>query len=745
MSETCKFRGIVTFERFYNEESYWGVFGVKTKDSIPHCDDEPLDDFDPYHEVIVAGKVQHLYVGSEYEFYTTPQFNKKYNTWQYSPLNVIAVVSEGADSSRLFLESILTTNQANALISVYPNIVQEVIDGKDDVDVSLLHGIGKPTWDKIKEKIISNYVISDVITLLQPLGVTFQAIKNLLKFEPEPSILRQKILDNPYVLTSAKGFGFQTVDRLALKIDPSLVNSGKRLFAYMKYYLSKAANDEGHTWVSFSEINNGIINDIPQCIDLFDKLVKEEQDGNFAGFFYRENDKLGLLKYRECETSIYSILKELENYAFAGVINTDNGIKVAENELGYSLTEEQKKVVKQIEKSNVVLFTGKAGVGKSTSARAILNSFEGCSIACCSLSAKAAQRIKEATGFEASTIHRLLGFNGTEYEFDSKNRLKYDVVFIDEASMLNCLIFYRLLSAIKEGAKVIICGDYAQLPPIGAGNVFSDLLKMQSEFNVSFLTKVHRQAEQSGILTDANKIREGIYPIESPLPQIVSGELKDMIYVFRESPPRIKDIAIKQYVKLCNARGKDNVVIAVPRKDTVDNSALELNKCIQPLLIDVSCTPYIIGPKNKFYIGDRVIQIENDGKRNIYNGEVGYVENVFPYAKPNQECMVVRFGNPDGTDKLISYTRDNLNTVLLGYAMSVHKLQGSEYDYTIVVLDNSHYVLLDTCLLYTGITRAKKMCLLISQPEAFNKAMRTNKNINRQTWLRSYYEEPLSS
>lgn len=753
MAEPVKFRGVVTFQRYYSEDSFWGVFNVRTKENLPFSEEmnqpnafEDDEDFEPYYIVCVAGKMQQLYVGSEYEFTATCEYSSKYKTWNYVPSNVTAIAPSSIEDTRFFLESILTENQVNVLIQEYPNIVQEIINGKDNVDTKKLKGIGDKTYANIKERIINNYVISDIISELQPYGVTLTAIKNLLKWEPQSAILKQKIKENPYCMTEAKGFGFQTVDKIALKRDPSLIDSSKRLIAFMKYYLNQAAESDGHTWVEMSQLKTGIIDQVPQCIDLFDKLVSLEEDGNFGGYFYIDNSKIGLSRYHDCEENIYKILESLELYSFPCNVDTEYGIKKAEKELGYSLSEDQKNVVKQIEKNNVVIFTGKAGSGKTSSAKAILNSFPNSSIACCSLSAKAAQRIQEATGFKAMTIHRLLEYGMGGFNRDSKNRLTQDVIFLDEASMVNCTLFYYLVSAIKEGAKLIICGDYAQLPPIGSGNVFTDILHMDNEFNVSVLKKVHRQAEASGILTDANKIRDGIYPIDGPKPQIINGELKDMAYVFRDDQYRIQDIVVDQFIKIKEKHGLDSVAIAVPRKDTVVNSSLEINKQIQMKVIDTKHTEYVQGVANKFYIGDRILQTENDGKRDIYNGEVGYVEKVNPHAKNDEVCMVARFKSTiNGEDKIIEYDREQLKSVLLSYAMSVHKLQGSEYDYIIVALDTSHYILLDRCMLYTAITRAKKMCILVSQPEAFRRAMKINKVNNRQTWLSLKYEGEMSA
>ena len=751
MAEPVKFRGIVVYQRYYSEDSFYGVFNVRTKEKLPFSEEvsqpnifEDDKNFEPYYIVCVAGKMQQLYVGSEYEFNANCEYNSRYKSWNYVPTSVITIAPTTIEETRFFLESLLTENQVNVLLEEYPNIVQEIMDGTDNVDVRKLYGIGEITYKKIRQKILDNYVISDIITMLQPCGVTYTQIKNLLKWESNSALLKQKIKDNPYCLTEARGFGFQTVDRYALKIDPSLINSGKRLIAFMKYFLNQRAEEEGDTWVELQQLKTGITNQIPQCTDIFDKLVNLDKDGEFAGYFYKDDSRIGLSRYHNCEEGIYEILGELNSYPFVEKIDTENGIKKAEKQLGYELSEEQREVVEKIKESNVVLFTGRAGSGKSSTARAILNSFPYSSIACCSLSAKAAQRIQEATGFEAMTIHRLLGYSPKGFTYTANNRMPYDIVFLDEASMVNCVLFYQLISAIKEGAKLIVCGDYAQLPPIGAGNIFSDLLHMDDCFNVFILRKVHRQAEASGILTDANKIREGVFPIEDPTAhpkkQIINGELKDMAYVFRDSNERIQDIVVSQFLKIKDKYGLDSVAIAVPRKDTVVNSALIINKQIQLNVIDTDNTPFVQGIYNRFYIGDRILQTENDSDRDIYNGEIGYVESVFPDAKKEETCMVARFKSTlNGEDKVIEYDREELGSVLLGYSLTTHKLQGSEYDYIIVALDNTHYTLLDRCMLYTAITRAKKMCILVSQPDAFKRAMKYNKVNSRQTWLSLKY------
>ena len=286
--------------------------------------------------------------------------------------------------------------------------------------------------------------------------------------------------------------------------------------------------------------------------------------------------------------------------------------------------------------------------------------------------AKAAQRITEATSFQASTIHRLLGAKGlNEFAYNYENPLPYDVILADECSMNNARIFYDLISAIKPGSRLIMSGDCQQLPPIGFGNIFSDILELKGQFNIYELTKVHRQAEKSGILTDANLIREGINPIQQPEFKIVSGELQDMYYMFRDNKQALNDIAIKMYLKSIEEDGLDDVIIITPRKKDCINSTIEINRIIQDKLISDN-KPFLKKGNLKFKLGAKVIQRVNNYDKNIFNGEIGYIVDIFK-AKPTDEynnMFTVQYPS-----KPITYSKNELDQIDLAYA-SIHLSQG---------------------------------------------------------------------
>ena len=741
--EEIKFKCVPVTQRYYSEDSSYGVFVFHTKDDIPEYDLVPPSPFQTDTEGLkmsmLVGNMQQLYIGSEYEVTATLDYNAKYKSYQYKPKIITSVTPKTEEQQKMFLTSIITDRQAETLLEKYPNIVEDIIKGTDNVDLKELKGIGETTYQSIKEKVLENYVISDILILLQPLGVKYSMIKKLLMGEPNPALLKEKLLDNPYIMLDLRGFGFKTVDSLALKLNPDIKVSAKRTYAFIKYHLKEIGNNQGHTWINIETLENAVRDNIPECMDVFERLIESEREKEIILHF--DGDKVGLYNYYELERDVYSILKDIQSYPCLELNEEDinEGISQAEKEQGFELTDEQREVVKASLNDNVCIIAGKAGTGKSTISRALLNIYKHAnySISCCALSAKAAQRITEATGFPASTIHRLLGVNPQKgFEHDHENPLTSDVILIDECSMINSYVYHAIVSAIKEGAKLIMCGDNRQLPPIGYGNIFGDLLLKTDSLHISHLTKVLRQAEKSGILSDANKIREGIMPIEQPELRIVNGELQDMTYMFRDTREGLRNIAIKSYLKAIEQDGMDEVAIIVPRKENCDNSTLEINIKLSDILLNKNGRTMKIG-KKEYLVGSKVMQVDNNYEKNVFNGEVGYITKIEEVQNGKEKTLefTVEFKMNDQT-KVITYTRNELDQLDLAYAMTIHKSQGSGYKTVIIIIDMTHYTLLDTCLLYTAITRAKKRCLLLAEPQAFKMCMDNNKSKSRQTWLK---------
>lgn len=422
---------------------------------------------------------------------------------------------------------------------------------------------------------------------------------------------------------------------MALKIRPDLKNSLERVTAFLKYYFSVLGEESGDTYIDFQKLREDVIDNIPECINEFDDfIISQRQSKNFL---WIDNDNVGLRKYYDKEMAVLETVINLNNGTVMNIDESyvDKVIRDAELSQGFEFDATQLDVIRGSLNKPVVLITGKAGTGKTSITRALLDiyTYNNMEIRCCALSAKAAQRITEATGYKASTIHRLLKYQQDsdssieeQFKYNSHNPLPIDVLFIDEFSMINVPLALSILSAVKQGTRVIICGDNRQLPPIGYGNVFNDLLGFSNKFTIYKLHKVHRQAEKSGILTNANKIRDGIDPIPRKEMRMVVGDNKDLIYQFRTNREGLRDIGIKSYLNAVNKFGIDNVVIITPRKSDCINSTAEINQIIQNNLLPNA--PSVKTINGILKVGAKVIQRVNNYDKDIFNGEIGYVTSI---------------------------------------------------------------------------------------------------------------------
>ena len=741
-----EFKIVVTYEKYYNDDTTWGTYIAYTEDDIPFFTNGEANKFDNSEEkkkfCNIVGKMQQLSIGGEYQIKAKYEYNKQYGH-QYKPLSIYALVPQTKEMQLLFLKTIIPEWMAENLINEYPNLVNDVANGTlKEIDYSKIKGVREITWNKVKEKIINNYLISDILMLLKPLGVTYTMIKKLLSDEPNPVLLKREIEKNPWVLTRVDNLGFKRVDDLALKLKPELIDSTQRLVSFIQYYFKDLGESKGHTWCSEKILRTAISNNVYECSDKVDWLFENNN------FLHIVNGRIGLKYYYDIEQQIYQLI--LDKSMVDTTINISDtaielAIKHAEEEQGFNYVVEQLDTIHKSLHRTVSLITGKAGTGKTSIMRAIVKAYteNNYMITASALSAMAAQRITEATEFPAMTIHRTLGCQGlNKFTYDMDNHLITDVAFLDEGSMVNASLFLHWLEAIGDNTRIIISGDHKQLPPIGFGNVFSDLVEMFDDSIVSKLIKPMRQAEKSGILVDANKIRENINPISEKLqPRIIHGELQDMYYMFRSNRQSLFNIAIKTFLKSVETDGIDNVVIAVPRRKDCLNSTNEINKVIQnELLGDVQQS--IEGFETNFKLGAKVMQTVNDYDKNVFNGEIGYITQIgerYESKKKKEEYCVVTYSDICGHDKLIEYTKKELTSLSLAYAMTVHKLQGAGRKTVIGIIDNTHHQLLDNCMLYTLLTRAKKRCLLLAEPSAFLQCIRTSHN-HRNTWLKSQTE-----
>lgn len=745
-NEVYEFEAIAEFEKFYSDNgSFYGAYNMSTLSELPKS--KVYNGFsidgksNKKYFINIAGKMQRLSLGCKYKIKATLSFNEKYNCWQYSPSEVNAIKPNSIEDSKKFLGSILTENQSNTLLESYPNIIDMVLEDKE-VDLSKTKGIKEKTFNKIKEKIIDSYGMSDLLIMLQPLGVSLKTIQKIKSLGTNTSIIKQKIIENPYILTQIKGLGFKKVDEIALKINPKMRESKFRTIAYLNhYFVYELGSSKGDTLTTLKKLEREVSNNINECLDVYRQIIKDNIKN--SKLLHIEYEYVGLKRYYINEFAVLNLLNKIDKYShdLSNEIDYNTILEQTQKRIGFNLTDEQLNAIKSTLNHGVTIITAKSGSGKTTSINGIIDLYKGYSISLCSLSAKASRRMTEATGHEAQTIHKLLGYGKSpdedkEFLYNAENPLSTDICIIDEASMANIDIFLALLRAIKPTGKIVIVFDSEQLPPIGYGNVATDLL--QSHFNICKLTKVHRQALKSGILVDGNKIRDQVSPIKEPALKEIHGELKDMCYMFRNDKEQIRDLLIKSYLKYIQDVGIENCAIIVPRKKDCINSIIEINNIIQDKLIP---------DKNGLNRGDvifkkgaRVIQKTNNADKGVINGELGYITSIYTKENKNEskpkEYFTIKFDNGN----VVEYERTELSDIELGYALTVHSVQGSEYDTVLVGIDYSHFTLLSSNLLYTAITRAKKRCLFVGEPRAFQDCIRKKAN-RRNTWLKRYFEQ----
>lgn len=637
----------------------------------------------------------------------------------------------------VFLSTILSEFQVKALSNAYPNNNLVDLIKEDKVDLSMVKGIGEAKLQSIKDKIAENEKYQRaIIKLSGEYGIPYTAVKRLSIKYGSPDILIDKITNNPYILTEVDGFGFKKVDEMALNmgVEP---DSKHRITSCAEYILNEESGN-GHCWMKLTRL----INESIKLLGLKIKIIKEALLEEAERKKYTIDDNLIYMReYHKYESGIKeNVVRLLSAKCQYQITDIENIIQGVELEQGFPFTEEQREAIYLAIEHNILIVNGKAGTGKTSVIKGIvkvLRSIEGLEYATCALSGKASQRIQESTGLESYTIHRLYGYNPqTGWAYDEDNHLQKDIIILDEASMVNSELFYYVMRAIKDGAKLIITGDTAQLEPIGVGNVLVDLLASNKVPKVE-LTIVHRQAQRSGILSCANMIREGKKFIGTTQMGLNKhGELQDLwTYGYDNDEDvfkRVMNIAKKFKGDILDFQ------IIVPMKTRGKNSAKNINLACQKLF---NQDPEDVDPMNKierknvtFVEGDKIIQNGNNYNKLLWNGTIGIIKYINSTAVVDGEEVGEVVVDFEGIGE-IRLTKSEMTQVDLAYAITVHKSQGSQWRYVVFAMDYSSYVLLNRQLAYTAMTRAVEYLFMPIELKALKHAVETNKSTERQTFL----------
>ncbi len=594
-----------------------------------------------------------------------------------------------------------------------------------------INGIGAKKLEKIKEKWNEQKLQRETILFLQKNGIKTALTHQILKSYGEKA--REMIEENPYrLIDDFYGVGFSTADYIAQNLGIQ-EDASFRVEAACQHILKEAMND-GHLFLPQKIL-------IQKCCEFLnqpDSLVKEgittlaEEGKVFVDEFY-ENEKEDVSPAVFLAYNYYSeagICKHLQRITSTESKLPDEGVDKKLNmiltKLHIELSQEQIEAVQDTVDNKAIVITGGPGTGKTTIINTVLQLFNTLDLTTllAAPTGRAAKRISETTGAEAKTIHRLLEFNPVDNFFnrDEDNPLEADILIIDEASMIDNQLMFHLLKAVPDECHIILVGDVDQLPSVGPGNVLKDLI--DSEYiHVVKLTKIFRQAEESKIITNSHKINQGIKPDLS-----IDPDNPTDFYFIRTST---QDKVLERVMQVCAEDlprkfkldpVSDIQVLAPMYRGTVGVS--NLNEQLQQLLNPAG--KEIGKGQPPFRIFDKVMQIRNNYEKEVFNGDIGRISL---FDTKTKEAVV------SYDDKTVRYELSELDDLTHAYAISVHKSQGSEYPVIVLPVIREYGIMLQRKLLYTALTRAKKMAVLLGSEQAISIAINNNRSHHRYTLL----------
>ena len=706
---------------YYNEDSSFGVFAVKP---LTNKDQVQLN---RYNNITIRGTMPELFVGKEYNVIVTESNHPKYGHG-YDVILVKFNKPTTVEEQQVYIRTILHPRYAEAIIAKYPN--HKIIDmiQNDTFDYTGIKGIKKARFEKIKRDLLSNLEIQDILIDLKDLKLTPKAARKILDHFGSAILAVKKIRENIYCLTDIHGFGFKTVDEFALNRGDSKYNKN-RIISGIKYLLIQEEQN-GHSWVSLETV----LKEGEKLLEIDKKYIHDtinELKNNNQNELYINDHQIALYRNYYYEKRIKEMLFDLlRAESTIRIKDIDKKIAEIEQEYGVTYTHEQKNAIHLACENNVFILNGRGGTGKTFTLKAILKILEDYEHICCALSGKAS-KIMSSHGLNAMTIHRALEYDGKNFTYNEKNKIPYPIIVVDEAGMNSNYIMYCLISAIREGSKLIIVGDSGQLSPIGAGNVFDDLIKSKT-LPMQELTIVQRQAQKSGILLCANQIRDGKQILGSDeFGKHVFGELKDFVVLSERNKENIINKVLLISEKYKNRVQDFQVICGV--KERGELSVKKLNIKLQQIF-NPEKKPFIERHGYCYKVGDKIIQNGNNYYDEVFNGTLGYIIDV----RPALNEIYIQF---EDKDELVCYKGDDIDQIELAYAITCHRSQGSTIPIVLFVFDYSSYTLLSKQFIYTGITRASKGCIMLCEHRALRYAIRTDHSGKRNTFLKEMLME----
>lgn len=713
--------------------------------------------FTKYGNATITGEIHELGVGIEYEIKAIEE-NTKYG-YSYKVLNIRRNKPTTASDMYVFLSEILTIQQSKTLYEVYPDIVDRVMDNKlDDIDLNKLKGIKEYTFNIIKDKIVENFCLAELVVEFQGL-FTLPMLKRLYEKYTSIQMIKKKLREDPYkCLCGLARVGFQTADSLLLELEklsrenvkngkPAIIEfesdlktSKNRCLSCMLYLLEKN-EEEGHTLINIAELRNQCVKLVPACANHFVECMKHES------VYYNKEFMVASLK------TTYDLEKYIANSIVDGLCKTNNKWDYNHEKYrvvnGCELSDEQIQIVKNICNFNICILNGAGGTGKSFSTQAVINMLKdnNKSFKLFSPTGKAAKVLSEYTKEQATTIHRGLGYMPpNDWVYNDEHKLDCDALIIDEFSMSDIFLFSHVIDAIDfNRTKLLIIGDNAQLPSVACGNLLHDFMQSNIIPTVT-LTKVFRYGEGGlmKVATDVRFCKEYLKDITGQFTYF--GENKDYAFINVGSDIIVKN-AVALYEKLLSQgyKTEDIQVLTAYKKGDCGQISInnQLQKVANPNYGSSECMK--IGDI-VYFKGDLVIQnvnnyhaelfIDNDwcgdgdDETFIANGETGIVKDVF------QSYLIIDF---DGV--LVKYYRNDMQIVGLGYCITIHKSQGSSIKVVILLTPQAHTYMLNSNLIYVGLTRMKEKCFHLGNVDTVNLAVKKKANLTRNTFMQKLIKE----
>lgn len=703
-----------------------------------------------YDNVSILGELHDLTVDTEYEITAVEQISK-YGV-SYKVINIKRDLPTTAAAMYAFLSEVLTDNQAKVLMENYPNIIQKVKDNDlDDIDLSKLKGIGKKTFEKIKDKIIVNYCLMDLVAEFKNV-LSMTMIKKIYDKYSSVEKLKSKLKVEPYTtLTRISGIGFKTADAIVLEMQKENIidfgydvkTSPDRCLACMLFLLEENEK-EGHTKMNLAELRAACLRLVPACVDHFTDVIKNEDI-----YYNKETMDVSLRSTYEVERYIaHTIIYNLYNKNNVWDYDTSEYKTVD----GFTLSDEQVQILDVVCKNNIAILNGFAGSGKTASTKGLIKMLKDHrkSFVLFSPTGKAAKVLAENTGEQASTIHRGLHYvPPNSWTYNTEHKLSTDIVIVDEFSMVDIQLFKRLLDAIDFNyTKLLIIGDNAQLPSVSCGNLLHDFMEAKVIPTVT-LTKIFRYGE-GGLMKVATDVRccKPYLSKEMKNKMTTFGDNND--YTFIDLPSDlIPQSAVALYKKLIDKGLSTEDIQVLTAKNVSECGTVVLNNMIQKVANPNygSKINMKIGDTT-YYVGDLILQKVNNYNAEldekhldeedlfacewkdesqtafIANGETGVVREIY------NTYMVIEF---DGI--YVKYYKSDMNTAGLGYCTTIHKSQGSSIKNVILCTPQSHIFMLNSNLVYVGLTRMKERCYHLGTLQSVNQATKKKANLSRNTFM----------